>query len=120
MLPRSILLLAFVLLVADVRAKDTEVRYFAVWSYTENVPREEISPDRVGDHDLGHWALEFDPEGLVIGGSYHAADGTVWMSLKYHEADGRVYADLYGPSGQFLSRKSTPLRDRRPRWPSED
>jgi hypothetical protein len=117
---RAILLLSFVLFVADVWAKASEVRYFAVWSYSENVPRDEIARDRVAEHRLGHWALEFDPEGLVIGGSYHAADGTVWMSLKYHEEEGRVYADLYGPSGQFLSRKSTPLRDRRPRWPSED
>lgn len=103
-----------------VQAKAPNVRYFAVWSYTENVPRDEIASDRLAAHPLGYWALEFDEAGDVSQGTYHAGDGSVWMSLRYAEEDGRIYADLYGPSGQRITRKSTQLSDRKPRWPDGD
>ncbi len=108
------------LLVAVPPAKAARLRYFAVWSYTENAPLEEISEGRLSDRKLGYWALEFDEKGEVLGGTYHAADGGAWISLRYVEESGRVYADLFGPDGQLRSRKSTRLVDRRPRWDSRE
>ena len=117
MLRPALLLILGLGLSAELAAKPVHIRYFAVWSYTENAPRDEIAADRLSGHGLGYWALEFDEGGGVLGGSYNAADGTVWMSLRYVEEGGRVYADLYDPGGQLLTRKSTYLPDRKPRWP---
>jgi hypothetical protein len=100
--------------------KAAPLRYFAVWSYTENAPREEIQADRLKGRELGYWALEFDEKGGVLAGTYHAADGMTWLSLRYAEKDGRVYADLYDPRGQLLGRKSTTLTNRQPRWPARE
>jgi hypothetical protein len=115
--PRAFLVALLVFPCVSLDAKAARVRYFGVWSYAENAPREELSAEGVSAHRLGYWALEFDEEDRVIGGSYHAADGTVWLSLRYAEEGGRIYADLFGPTGEFLTRKSTTLSDRRPHWP---
>jgi hypothetical protein len=91
------------------------VRYFAVWSYTENAPHEEISPDRLKDRRLGYWSLEFAADGSVLRGTYHGSSGAVWLSLEYVREGERIYADLYTASGQLVTRKSTQLRDLQPR-----
>ncbi len=91
------------------------VRYFAVWSYVENAPAEEIAPEALSKRKLGYWALEFDQKGRVLAGTYHIA-GAPWLRLHYVAEGGRVYADLYGPNGQLLSRKSTQVSDRFPHW----
>jgi hypothetical protein len=115
---RSALLLSFLFLSFSGLSEKTEgLRYFAVWSYAENAPREEISAHQLGERQTGYWALEFDEKGWVVRGTYQAADGMTWLSLRYVEQDGKVYADMYGPDGQFLSRKSTTLPDRKPHWP---
>ncbi len=93
-----------------------DVRYFAVWSYTENAPREEISEERLREHRLAYWSLRFDSGGEVMGAAYHAADQTIWLTIVYVEENGRVYADLYAQNGQLMTRKSTALLDRRPQW----
>ena len=90
-------------------------RYFAVWSYTENAPSEEIAAERTSERKLGYWALDFDAEGDVLGGTYHGSDGAVWLSLRYVEVEGKIYADLYGPRGNLVARKSTQLTNLKPR-----
>ncbi len=92
-----------------------DVRYFAVWSYTENAPREEIPEERLRERRVAYWSLQFDSGGEVIGAAYHAADETIWLTILYVEENGRIYADLY-QSGQLVTRKSTTLSDRRPQW----
>jgi hypothetical protein len=90
-------------------------RYFAVWSYTENAPSEEIGAEGIAERKLGYWALDFSSEGEVLGGTYHGSDGAVWLSLRYVEAQGKIYADLYGPRGNLIARKSTQLTNLKPR-----
>ncbi len=109
-----------ILTVLGVSAKPADVRYFAVWSYTENAPREEISAERLRERQMGYWSLEFDDEGGVVGATYHASDATIWLTIRYVEEKGRVYADLYTADGQLVTRKSTALPDRRPRWPNQN
>jgi hypothetical protein len=92
------------------------VRYFAVWSYVENAPREEIDADALAGRDLGYWGLEFDGDGAVLSGTYYGSRGAPWLRLEYVSVDGRIYADLFAPDGTLLARKSTRLSDRLPRW----
>ena len=92
------------------------VRYFAVWSYMENAPSQEIPAEQRAGRRLGYWALSFDDQGGVSEGSYHGADGTAWLILKYVVVKDRVYADLYSADGTFQSRKSTRLSSLMPRW----
>lgn len=107
--------LVALILAADAAPAES-VRYFAVWSYTENAPREEIPADRVAERELGYWALELSDDGKLLGGTYHGADGASWLSLRYVEQDGRIYADLFSASGQLVARKSTRLTDLVPRF----
>ncbi len=118
---RSALLVCLGLLTcAGLPGKAADVRYFAVWSYTENAPREEIPASRIAEGGTAYWVLEFDAEGRVLGATYHGADGAMWVYVRYVEEGGRVYADVYGSSGELVTRKSTTLSDRRPRWPVRD
>ena len=96
-----------------------EVRYFAVWSYAENAPQEEIEAAALEARTLGYWELEFDAKGRVLSGTYHHGTGKIWFSLRYVEVDSRVYADLYMADGALLTRKSTNLASREPHWPDE-
>lgn len=107
--------LLWLLVVSDASAQD--VRYFGVWSYTENAPAEAIPAEDRKSRKLGYWAIEFDEGGQVLGATYHGADGTPWVIIRYVENDGRVYADLFGPEGGFRARKSTNLSSRAPDWP---
>jgi hypothetical protein len=96
------------------------LRYFQVWSYSENAPTEEITAEALEERDLGYWQLEFDGEQAVLRGTYHGSDGTPWLTYRYVEVDGRVYADLFPGAGvglASLGRKSTVLTSRAPRWP---
>jgi len=93
------------------------LRYFAIWSYTENAPSEEIRADQLRDRKLGYWAMAFDDAGEVVGGTFYFSAGTPWFELRYVSEDDRVWADVYSPSGVFLTRKTTTLRDRKPQWP---
>ena len=93
------------------------VRYFAVWSYAQNAPAEEVAADDRAGRTLGYWELEFDGEGQVLGGVYHGSDGTAWLSIRYALEDGRVYADIFAPDGSYRTRKSTNLSSRLPKWP---
>ena len=95
-------------------ASAESTRYFSVWSYTQNAPLEEIAVESLGERKLGYWKLGFDDEGAVLGASYHGATGVQWLSFKYVEQDGRIFADLFGPNGDFLRRKSTALSTRVP------
>ncbi|MCP4005144.1 MAG: hypothetical protein GY725_13195 [bacterium] len=110
-----------VLLIAPDSFANT-VRYFGVWSYNENAPTREIENHALAERKLGYWVLSFDDDEAVISGTYHGADGTPWVSFWYAEADGRVYADLYrGPKAidsEYIARKSTQLKDRKPNWPA--
>ena len=40
--------------------------------------------------------------------------GAEWLSFRYVEDKGRIFADLYGPTGEFIRRKSTTLSTRVP------
>jgi len=95
-------------------ASANAVRYFAVWSYSDNRPAEEIPPERLGERELGYWALEFDDAGRVLGGTYHGAGGAVWLRLRYLEENGRIYADLFAADGRHVARKSTQLSSQMP------
>lgn len=99
---------------SESRTESDAKRYFAVWSYAENAPTQEIPAGEIAGRELGYWELAFDAQGSVLGGTYHGASGAVWLSLRYVEVDGRIYADLYGPTGTLITRKSTRLRDRAP------
>jgi hypothetical protein len=98
-------------------ASANSTRYFAVWSYTDNRPSEEIPQERLAERDLGYWALEFDDEGRVLGGTYHGAGGAVWLRLRYLEENGRIYADLFAADGRHVARKSTQLSTQMPSSP---
>jgi hypothetical protein len=91
------------------------VRYFAVWSYRQNAPSNEIPESELAGRELGYWELRLDDEGLVDEAAYHGSDGRIWLSVRYVPDDGRLYADVYNSQGQFVVRKSTQLKDRRPR-----
>jgi hypothetical protein len=91
------------------------VRYFAVWSYRQNVPSNEIPESELTGRTLGYWELRLDDEGLVDEAAYHGSDGRTWLSVRYVADDGHLYADVYNGQGQFVVRKSTQLNDRRPR-----
>jgi hypothetical protein len=104
------------LLVGGAASADT-VRYFAVWSYVDNRPADELPADRLSERELGYWALEFDDEGRVLGGTYHGAGGAVWLRLRYLEENGRIYADLFAADGRHVARKSTQLSTRIPQPP---
>lgn len=106
-------LLAVLLLAASPAAAETE-RYFAVWSYTLNEPLDEISVDALEDRKLGYWKVMFDDEGGVVSATYHGATGARWLSFTYVEQGDRIFADLYGPDGEFIRRKSTSLTSRIP------
>jgi len=93
-----------------------DVRYFAVWSYAQNAPAEEIAASDRSSRVLGYWALEFDGKGGVLGGAYHGSDGAAWLSVRYVLEDGRVYADIFAPDGAHRSRKSTNLSTTLPNW----
>ena len=92
-----------------------DVRYFAVWSFLQNAPTQEVPADARSGRKLGYWALNFDEEGQVLGGAYHGADGTEWLHVRYVQVVERIYVDLFSPDGTHRSRKSTTLSDRRPR-----
>ena len=109
----SFSLLLLLLLAPESIAQGT--RYFAVWSYMENAPRDEIPAEQRSSRKLGYWALEMDAAGQVLGGTYHGSDGTAWLRVRYERLEGRVYADLYAPDGTRRSRKSTGLRSLVPR-----
>lgn len=96
------------------RASAENTRYFSVWSYTQNAPVDEITAESLGERKLGYWKVGFDEGGAVVGASYHGATGAQWLSFKYVEQDGRIFADLYGPNGGFIRRKSTSLSTRVP------
>jgi hypothetical protein len=103
---------AFLLLPASASAETT--RYFAVWSYTQNAPLDEIRHDDLGQRKLGYWKVRFGDDGGVVAASYHSATGVEWLSFRYVEDNGRIFADLYGPTGEFIRRKSTSLETRVP------
>ena len=96
------------------RASAEAARYFAAWSYTLNAPLDEIPPDALAHRTLGYWRVQFDDEGGVVAASYHGATGAEWLSFRYVEDKGRIFADLYGPTGEFIRRKSTTLSTRVP------
>ena len=96
------------------------VRYFAIWSYAENAPQEEIEESALADRNLGYWELRFGPEGGVTEGIYHSGGGGPWLILRYVEVDEKIYADLFLANNSFLVRKSTQLASREPRWPATE
>ncbi len=98
-------------------ASANAIRYFTVWSYTDNRPSEEIPSERLAGRELGYWALEFDDAGRVLGGTYHGAGGAVWLRLRYLEENGRIYADLFAADGRHVARKSTQLSTQMPSSP---
>lgn len=73
-------LVGLFLLVAAVGNAQT-VRYFGVWSYTENAPFEEIAPERLPERKLGYWSLELDEAASVRPGTDHGSSGEVWLSF---------------------------------------
>jgi hypothetical protein len=91
------------------------VRYFAVWSYTRNAPSNEIPASELEGRTLGYWELRLDDDGLIDEAAYHGSDGRIWLSVRYVPDDGHLYADVYNSQGQFVVRKSTQLKGRRPR-----
>ena len=103
-----------VLVFANLAPASEKVRYFAVWSYVENVLTQEIASDQLEGRSLGYWELKFD-EGGVERATYRGTGGARWLSFRYVEEEGRVFADLYGAEGNFISRKNTNLEDRQPR-----
>ena len=115
MLPR-LAFTAFLLAIGAHAAADG-VRYFAVWSYADNAPREEIEASALDSRKLGWWELHFGPEGEVIEGIYHSSAGVPWLILRYVQVDERVYADVYLANDSFVVRKSTQLENRAPHWP---
>ena len=106
------------LLALGASAADDSVRYFAIWSYAENEPLEEIEASDLADRKLGWWELHFGPEGAVIEGIYHSSVGAPWLKLRYVEVDERIYADVYLADDSFIVRKSTQLENREPHWPA--
>lgn len=110
--PAVALLLLALLLPAEGTAQN--VRYFGVWSYTENAPSGEIDPGKLAQRTLGYWEVEFDAAGATVSGTYHGVGGQPWLTFRYVEVDGRVFADLYAPDGRLVSRKGTALRTRAP------
>ncbi len=102
------------LLLLPLRASAETTSYFAAWSYTLNAPLDEIPKDALGHRSLGYWKVQFDDEGGVVAASYHVATGAEWLSFRYVEDKGRIFADLYGPTGEFIRRKSTTLSTRVP------
>jgi len=112
-----LLILATLAAVLPVDSLAAEVRYFAVWSYVENAPGEELEESALVGRTLGYWELHFGPKGEVVEGVYRNAGGSPWLVLRYVEESGRIYADLFLPNGAFIVRKSTRLSSRTPRWP---
>lgn len=117
-MPRPVLLaVAVASLVFPTPARALEsVRYFAIWSYTENAPREELEESALPQRQLGYWELHFGQHGGVVEGVYRNGGGSPWLVLRYVEEAERIYADLYLPDGSFIVRKSTLLRTRVPNW----
>jgi hypothetical protein len=111
-----LLLLATLAPVLPVDSVAVQVRYFAVWSYAENEPSEELHETALTRRTLGYWELHFGAEGDVVEGVYRNSDGSPWLVLRYVEESGRIYADLFLPDGSFIVRKSTGLTSRMPRW----
>ncbi len=91
------------------------MRYFAVWSYTQNAPSNELSASDLEARTLGYWELRLGDTGLLERASYHGSNGSVWLSVRLVADGGHVYADVYNAQDQFVVRKSTQLRDMRPR-----
>jgi hypothetical protein len=110
--PAVALLLLALLLPAEGTAQS--VRYFGVWSYTENAPSGEIDPAQLAKRTLGYWEIEFDAAGKTVSGTYHAAAGEAWLTFRYVEVEDRIYADLYAPDGRLVNRKGTALTTRLP------
>lgn len=102
------------LLLFPLPASAESTRYFAAWSYTQNAPLDEIPQDVLAQRTLGYWKVQFDDDGGVVAASYHGAMGREWLSFRYVEGKGRIFADLYGPTGEFIRRKSTTLSTRVP------
>lgn len=120
MLSRSVVALllgAALALLLPAEGSAESVRYFGVWSYTENAPSGELDPARLADRTLGYWEVAFDPAGATLSGTYRAAGGQPWLTFRYVEVEGRVYADLYSPEGRLLHRKGTSLTTRLPGRP---
>ena len=113
----TLLLLATLSALLPVDSVTVHVRYFAVWSYAENVPGEELDESALTGRTLGYWELHFGAEGDVVEGVYRNAGGSPWLVLRYVEEGGRIYADLFLPDGSFIVRKSTRLTSRTPHWP---
>jgi hypothetical protein len=105
--------ICMLLLLPSVANAET-TRYYAVWSYTKNSPLDEIVEDHLAARKLGYWKVLFDDGGGVVTASYHGAAGAQWLRFHYVEEQGRVFADLYGPSDEFIRRKSTSLSTRVP------
>ena len=119
MLARFVLTALLVLTSAPASAGE-EVRYFATWSYAQNSPRDEIKPSTLAGRRLGYWQLRFDAAGGVLEGIRRSASGATWLTFRYVEVDGRIYADLFRADESYVTRKSTLLRTRAPRWPVTD
>ncbi len=115
-----LLVLATLAPVLPVDSLAAQVRYFAVWSYVENAPGEELDESALARRTLGYWELHFGSEGEVVKGVYRNADGRPWLVLRYVEENDRIYADLFLPDGSFIVRKSTRLTSRTPDWPKPD
>ena len=105
------------MLLAAATGNAQTLRYFGVWSYTENSPADEISPELLPERKLGYWSLELDEALSVRRGTYHGSNGEVWLSLEYVTEGDRIYADLYTANGRLVTRKSTQLQDLEPNWP---
>ena len=116
MLRRAVFICGVGLLLGG-NAAAQDVRYFGVWSFMSNLLAEEIEPADRSGRRLGYWAIEFDGEGGVRGGTYHGSDGTPWLSVRYAQVEGRIYANLFDPAGVQRSHKSTNLSTLQPRGP---
>ena len=91
------------------------VRYFGVWNYIENALEEELTPEAVSERKLGYWGLEFETGGTVKGGTYHGGGGGPWLRVRYVREGKKVYAEILSPDGDYRARKSTNLRDLKPK-----
>ncbi len=91
-----------------------DVRYFGVWSYTENALAEEIGAEDRASRRLGYWALSFDEEGRILEGTYRGGDGSAWVTVRYVVVEDRIYADLFGLDGAHRARRSTQLTSQHP------
>ena len=114
MLSRLAVSLVVLALLLPAEGTAQNVRYFGVWSYTENAPSGEIDPSKLAGRTLGYWEVAFDASGGTVSGTYHGGGGQAWLTFRYVEVEGRIYADLHAPDGRLVTRKGTSLRTRAP------